>query len=156
MALWVSAFEILAHDGRADLGKVLTLLNSVAWQDKTLQVLDREVHFREKTILTNAAGTVYEVLYRVRNAFLHGNPVTAETLSMPHCGKHVLQFAAPLFRLALTAYLELKFPDAMPDPHEDPNGAGRYIADHMEFVGPQRLAEKAILVADTDADPDDR
>jgi hypothetical protein len=51
----------------------------------------------------NLAGVIYERLYRARNDFLHGNPVTDETLRLERCRQSALHFAAPLFRLALTA-----------------------------------------------------
>jgi hypothetical protein len=81
----------------------------------------------------------------VRNDFLHGNPVTAETLKLAKRQESVLVFAAPLFRLALTAVLDLRSPelsDASADQDYDP------IAGGMSFSGPQLLAEEAILMAD--------
>ena len=33
-------------------------------------------------VRTNLAGELYRRLYRTRNAFLHGNPLTSETLTL--------------------------------------------------------------------------
>ncbi|MGB7973812.1 MAG: hypothetical protein WCF81_05565 [Roseiarcus sp.] len=57
----------------------------------------------------------------------------------------MLWFAAPLFRLALTAFLDLRSPD-LSDTSDDQDY--NHIAGGMPFSGPQRLAEDAILKAD--------
>jgi hypothetical protein len=148
VALWVSAFEILAHDGHTDLKRVLALLGRVGWERPKLKQLDRTVKFRGRPIATNLAGFVYNALYRVRNAFLHGEPVPAEALTLQGSRISVLSFAAPLFRLALTAHLNLKLAGVAPDPSTDPTAFGQYVAERMAFAGPQRLAEDAILVVE--------
>lgn len=49
VALWVSAFEILAHDGnRADFGRVLSLLGRVQWLSPKLNAQDRQVTYSRK------------------------------------------------------------------------------------------------------------
>jgi hypothetical protein len=145
VALWVSAFEILAHDGRhADFGRVLSLLDRVRWLRQPFKVRDRTVIYRQQSIPTNLAGVIYERLYRARNDFLHGNPVSDETLRLERCRQSALHFAAPLFRLALTAALDLTFSEDA----ANPEGYGRHIGRRMDFRAPQRFAEDAILVAD--------
>jgi len=75
VALWVSAFEILAHDGnRTDFRRVLSLLGRVQCLKPSLKVQDRQVKIRkgEAPIQTNLAGVICERLYRARNDFLHG------------------------------------------------------------------------------------
>jgi hypothetical protein len=145
VALWVSAFEILAHDGRhADFGRVLSLLDRVQWLRQPFKVRDRTVIYRQQSIPTNLAGVIYERLYRARNDFLHGNPVTDETLRLERCSQNALHFAAPLFRLALTAALDLTFSEDAANPED----YGRHIGRRMDFHAPQRFAEDAILVAD--------
>jgi hypothetical protein len=142
VALWVSAFEILVHDGkRADLEGVLSLLNQPRWLRPELKTQDREIVHRRKTIKTNRAGVLYKRLYDVRNDFLHGNPVTAETLTEQiSCGKSVLWFAAPLFRLALTVRLDLRGPKIFPDDESQ-------WEDLWSRRRQQRNAEAAILSA---------
>jgi hypothetical protein len=149
VALWVSAFEILAHDGKwSGLKEVLIRLGEVQWRGAKLKVQDRQVKIgKKKTFQTNVAGEVYGHLYRVRNAFLHGEEVTPETLKLRTCQRSVLFFAAPLFRLALTAFLDLCFSETLPDTASGED-LGRHIAKRMEFNGPERLAEDAILIAD--------
>jgi hypothetical protein len=79
VALWVSAFEILAHNGHSDLGRVLALLSQVNWRSEKMTIANRLISHKKKTIQTNVAGGVYKVLYDARNKFLHGEPVTPET-----------------------------------------------------------------------------
>jgi hypothetical protein len=151
IALWISAFEILAHDGEWSSPKsVLSLLDHAPWLTRELVSHDRSVFLDKKKktpISTNLAGEVYAHLNRARNDFLHGNPVTDETLRIEKCQKNVLHFAAPLFRLALTAILDLKFSEALPDEADD-QGCVRYVNRKRAFVKHQFLAEDAILAAD--------
>ena len=149
VAMWISAFEILVHDGkRADLERVLSLLNQPRWLRKELNAQDRVVVHRKKSIQTNRAGVLYKRLYDVRNDFVHGNSVTADTLKeQVNCGKSVLWFAAPLFRLALTAFLDLRISETLPETASDEDRR-RHIARRMSFRAAQRLAEDAILKAD--------
>ena len=137
----MSAFEILAHDGkRADLVRVLSLFNQPQWLREELKAQDREIVHRNKTIQTNRAGILYKCLYDVRNAFLHGEEVTPKTLKLKACQQSVLFFAAPLFRLALTAFLDLRILETATD------DKGRWR--EMSARKPQRDAEGAILFAD--------
>ena len=63
MSLWVSAFEILAHDERrSDFGQVIALLNRVEWLRPTLKTLDREVSHKGNLVRTNLAGELYRRL----------------------------------------------------------------------------------------------
>jgi hypothetical protein len=147
VALWVSAFEILAHDGRhADFARVLSLLDRVQWLRQPLKVQDRTVVYKRQSIQTNLAGVIYERLYRSRNDFLHGNPITDETLRVEKSRKHVHWFAVPLFRLALTASLNLRFSETLLDTANDED-LRRHSARQMAFNRHQRLAEDANLIA---------
>jgi hypothetical protein len=149
LSLWVSAFEILAHDGQSDLRRVIELLNRFPAEQPNLRALRRPVEYRKsQTIMTNAAGEIYAKIYRARCAFLHGNPVEAKTLVFGDSDRHLLHFAAPLFRFALTSHLDLKFPGEMPNAHEDAKAFGRYVTDRMDFMVPQRLMEAAISTVD--------
>lgn len=129
---------------------VLSLLDRVRWLSGKLKVRDREIFLdrRKKTpIPTNLAGEIYAHLNRVRNDFLHGNPVTDETLRLEKCRKTALRFAAPLFRLALTAVLDLRFSEALPDGADEQDRDRHAVRGNM-FHAPQCLAEDAILNAD--------
>jgi hypothetical protein len=125
---------------------VLSRLAEVEWQTAKLKVQNRPVKIGETgTFRTNVGGGVYDHLNRVRNDFLHGNPGTTETLKLAKRQASVLFFAAPLFRLALTAFLDLRSPE-LSDRSDDQDYD--HIAGGMPFSGSQRLAEEAILKAD--------
>ena len=121
------------------------------WLRHPLKVQVRTVVYKRQSIQTNLAGVIYERLYRARNDFLHGNPITDETLRVEKSRKHVHWFAVPLFRLALTAFLNLHFSETLQDTASDED-RGRHIAKRMAFSQPQRLAEDAILMADNAPD----
>lgn len=150
VALWVSAFEILAHDKRVDLKRVLNLLHGVQWVRQSLAVLDRTIKYGHSTINTNTAGEIYRALHRVRNDFLHGEPVTQQTLLLPRNGRHILHFAAPLFRLALTAYLDLRFENSSANLGGVTPDLSSQVIARMNFSKHQRSVEEAILTADAD------
>jgi hypothetical protein len=58
-----------------------------------------------------------------------------------------MRFAAPLFRLALTAALDLRFSETLPDASDDQD-RGRHAKRSRAFAEHQFLAEDAIHVAD--------
>ncbi len=153
VALWVSAFEILAHDGvRSSSKQVLSLLGRVEWLRPAMRIRDRKATVGKKSFETNVAGEIYGHLYRVRNDFLHGNRVDRDTAKLEKCQTSVLFFAAPLFRLALTAYLNLygSEPVAEATDHEQ---FGAQVVDRLFFRQPQRLMEDAILRAGESPSP---
>lgn len=148
VALWVSGLEILAHDGiRSDLERVLSVLSRVECLRPAMRAQDRKVRVGKKLIETNLAGEIYEHLYKVRNDFLHGNRVDRETVKLARCQRSVLSFAAPLFRLALTAYLNLRSAETTADATEHEKFADQ-VVDGLFFRQTQRLMEDAILKAD--------
>jgi hypothetical protein len=67
---------------------------------------------------------------------------------MEKSGRQVQWFAASLFRLALTAFLDLRFSKAVPT---DAQGLGHHIATRIDFSQAKRISEDAILVADEPA-----
>ncbi|MDE0157598.1 MAG: hypothetical protein OXS28_18600 [Gammaproteobacteria bacterium] len=121
IALWVSAFEILIHpggNGDANTYKVFALLDSVPWIDKS------SGHKRFNTRgnkRRNLGCWIYDQMYTCRNNFLHGNPVGDSDLNLQSSRKpaensdpnlrssrrRIYHFAPILYRLALTAFLNL-------------------------------------------------
>jgi len=145
IGMWVSAFETLAYDGGADIRRVVELLRRVPWYHRELRDPDRTL--RAKKLATNIDGDIYGRLYHLRNQFLHGDPVTSDALALP-MGREALRFAAPLFRLALTAYLDLHFGELPFDAPADPAGYGPYLARFARHHGSQETIEEAVLLAD--------
>lgn len=119
VALWVSAIEILAWPDRrhADLESVLILLSrdtsklrdsSPRYRIKLRNPLSRKVGTRSVSALQRA----YIYLYRARNKFLHGNPVSTGTLLTLNRGERVglPRLATVVYRAALVAYLDKRYP----------------------------------------------
>jgi hypothetical protein len=83
-------------------------------------------------------------VYDLRNDFLHGNDVEASALQLN--GKPVTDFAACLFRLMLTGFLNLQFSVPMPA-GEDAAATGAFVSQRMTFNNFQRAYENALLAA---------
>jgi hypothetical protein len=145
LALWVSAYEILAHPGgtgQSNIGTVSALLESVKWLDAKLAAATHTIP--GKTQQKQLATWICKKVYDLRNDFLHGNDVEPAALNLN--GKPVTDFAACLFRLALTGFLDLHFYVPIP-PSEDAKATGAFISQRMTFHKFQRAYESALLTA---------
>src|SRR5207249_1968746 len=90
IALWISAFEILTHPKKgsvfsptkagASKWTVLDLLEKAPWLHPQLRAKPFRVIKNSKRKGINLVQNLYRELYRARNDFLHGNPVTADNL----------------------------------------------------------------------------
>jgi len=110
VALWVSAFEALAHpgrNGRSDLGTVLNLMSQAKFLDSTLN-RRRKIKWGNNPRHGNAAGFLYWRLYESRNAFLHGNPVTVHDVLYKNRNQRALltRVAPILFSVALSCHFD--------------------------------------------------
>ena len=127
IALWVSAFEILVNPGRNRnpkeegpktlLGRVCRLLDQSIWIDKKCKEIGR---------------TIYKNIYRCRNNFLHGNTINREQSQPLMTRDSLFGISAPLYRMALTSFLDLKR-KGPESPLEDAETFGREFAEMMEF-----------------------
>ncbi|PZO02462.1 MAG: hypothetical protein DCF30_05380 [Hyphomicrobiales bacterium] len=148
VSLWVSAFEILVHpggSGQANRDKVFELIEKTPWTIAASAALAHDTGGKTKVKRT-LASWVYQALYDCRNDFLHGNPVDRTKLILPLPQRTVFEYAAPLYRLALTSFLPLLYAKPMPSAN-DAKLLGAYIAERMEYMSPQKLAEEALLTA---------
>jgi hypothetical protein len=117
IALWVSAFEILTHPppkqkGKANLGTVLGLLAKPDWSDAKLRSKRYRIEYPKNTVRrVNVIQKLYCELYRARNDFLHGNPVTPRKLfPQGKAGGPTLLHCGPLiYRAALAAFVPNRF-----------------------------------------------
>lgn len=156
VSLWVSAFEILVHpggSGHTNRDKVFDLIESTRWEIPTSGRLVHDTGGKTKPVKRTLASSLYQALYECRNAFLHGNPVERSNLLLPTPQRSIFEYAAPLYRIALTAFLPLTYDMPMPS-EDDAEAFGAYIADHMTFMDPQKDAEEALLTATQS--PEDR
>ncbi len=146
LALRVSAYEILAHPGgtgQSNFSTVSGLLESVKWHDQKLAVPTHTISGRTPQ-LKQLATWVCRRIYDLRNDFLHGNDVDGKALLLN--GKPVIDFAACLYRLALTGFLDLHFNLTMP-PAEQSEAVAQFISQRREFLKFQSAFEIAVATA---------
>jgi hypothetical protein len=146
VGLWISAFEILAHPGEnGDVGyrNIYGLLNDVEWRDQDLNTQSHAAYAgRNKTALNSLPCWIYGELFRARNDFLHGNPVALDRLVVQSSGQNLYNFAAPLYRACLTAFLGLKKygPTA-----QSSESIANSISWRVDFNHDQSLIERALM-----------
>jgi hypothetical protein len=137
-ALWVSAFETLAHPrkGNSGLDQVYLLLENVSYLDHDVRRPRYKAH-TGRTRIPPAHRVLpcwlYGKLYQARNNFLHGNPVRAKSRYAGRGSAVGLFWLAPcVYRLALTGFLKLS-------PLQKP--------PNIFHTDPQSIIERAILRA---------
>ncbi|MCP8893328.1 hypothetical protein KYK29_00165 [Shinella daejeonensis] len=148
VSLWVSAFEILVHpggSGQANREKVFELIERTPW---AIPASSRRAHDTggKTKVKRTLASWLIQTLYDCRNDFLHGNPVDRSTLLLATPQRTVFEYAAPLYRIALTSFLSLTYDAPIPS-KENPKALGEYIADRTTFMYPQETAEEALLTS---------
>lgn len=145
IALWVSAFEILAHPGSSNVGftQVYQLLERASWNlSECSKLIYQSYPYKISQPKRSLPVWLYGELNRARNDFLHGNTITDSRLIVAP-GKRALHvYAAPLFRMALTAYLDLKMD--RPPAREGETDYEAFLAYDHAFGGYQRDIEAAI------------
>ncbi|MCA8909523.1 MAG: hypothetical protein KDA49_02725 [Rhodospirillaceae bacterium] len=148
VSLWVSAFEILAHPGSggiSNIEKVLGILEATPWHNN--ECGDRKFILGGKNKTERPiVSYLYKRLYDCRNNFVHGNPISYNDVLVPASKRHIFEYAAPLYRIMLTSFLNLQYRKEEP-PVEDATAFGRYIGEYIEFYEAQGAVEKAILTA---------
>jgi len=145
IALWVSAFEILAHPGNSGVGfkQVYKMLEQPEWNLSDCQAAIYEPYgWKYGHPKRSLPVWLYGELNRARNDFLHGEPIPAERLIVPPGKRPLHLYAAPLFRMALTGHLDLKM-DRRPA-REGETDYEAYRAYMHEFGGCQRDIEVAL------------
>lgn len=149
IALWVSAFEILAHPGKgmSGLPKVYDLLDRLEW-NYSRSATNRYKAYPKKpnSPRRTAACWLYGEIHKARNDFLHGNDVTPARLRIGNGEHNLFHLAAPLYRLALTAFLPLTSSRPVPSV-SDTEAFAAEIVRRLSFEHYQGVAEKAILLA---------
>ena len=146
-AFWISAFEILVHDGFANKRRVHDRLMHSKWLHRDLQEMTASISFGQNNVAdTNLAGELLDALYNVRNTFLHGNPISEATTRFKGGDRSIDAFGAPLYRILLGATV---LNDGESDDFEglEAEEIFRIISQARERQIPQSLAEEAILSA---------
>lgn len=141
LCLWVSAFEILAHGGRSNVGykQVIEMLTK-RWADNQLDRRRYRIH-KKNSFRGCLAQKLYMNLYEARNDFLHGNPLTDEII-YPFGNKRLSPLSTiipTLYWMALDSYLPQIFCSRTPNSLES---AFRIYFEEM----PYREALKASII----------
>jgi hypothetical protein len=150
-ALWVSAFEILAHPRMSNSGlrHVYPLLERVSYLDRNVG-RKRYIAYmggqKRPWPRRSLSCWLYGKLYQARCDFLHGNPIGTKPLN-PSGSKVSLFWLAPsLYRLAVTGFLRLSTMPTLPK-----GASSQAIARHMKarswFIDYQGITERALLRA---------
>jgi hypothetical protein len=143
VALWVSAFEILSPDKSSAFYKIYDNLRTVEYGLSTINTPIYEAHGFKRTQTKDILPCwIYGELYKARNDFLHGNRITAKRLTVRPSNRSLYIYAAPLYRLALTGFLNLRFDRPIPS-QDDTAAFAAYINDRMDFRFPQSNIEAA-------------
>lgn len=149
VVLWVASFETLVHPGgndEANLRRVFELLGKVRWIDKQCGYRLFETGTKKKRVRRNLACWIYREMNSRRNDFLHGNPIDDSSLIIRQSGRSLFNFAATLYGLGLTSFLDLSWKRQPPPPIEEEEFA-QHCIDRMRFNKTQKDAEKALLLA---------
>jgi hypothetical protein len=149
VALWVSAFEILVHPGpglRSDVTAVCDQLERVPWELRENRLKNLRCREKGKTVRRALPSWLYHQLNSARNDFLHGNEISKRSLSLLRAKRSLDNFAAPLYRLALTAFLDLQWKGPIPT-GASADVIAEYISSRMEFRRQQSDSEVAVAMA---------
>lgn len=112
IALWASAFEILAHpeEGQSGHLQVYDLLERAQWRSTACNEARHPAMApadkRRPRILGCA---IYSRIHTARNDYLHGNKVSDVQLVIAPSKRFLPDYVPVLYRIALTAFLDLTF-----------------------------------------------
>ncbi len=113
IALWVSAFEILAHPGVGYVGRrqVVENIDKIVWCEERINKKKFLIKFSEgkkqTSLQANFPSYIMNKIYDARNAFLHGNQVDLATLELGRRKTLLHSLAGPLYRMAVAQQLGL-------------------------------------------------
>ena len=146
LALWVSAYEILAHPGgtgQSNFGTVSALLESVKWQDQKLAAATHTIPRRtpqQKQLATWVCRKVYDL----RNDFLHGNDVDGKALLLNGKPSSISRRASTGSHSPASSIFH--FNVAIP-PADQTEAVARFVSQRREFTKFQSAYESAISAA---------
>ena len=147
--LWIAAFEILVHpggNGKANKLKVFELLEGIPWMDRTCGHRRFLVWGQRARVRKNLACWLYEQIYKCRNNFFHGNQVNRRSLLLPKSNRFMAEHAATLYRLTLSAFLDLTWKEPLPM-GDDLKKDVEYAARRSDFERRQGIHEKALRLS---------
>jgi hypothetical protein len=114
VALWASAFEIL-HPAKNNAYKgVYADLESIIWNLSDCKDKKYTVFGDKSGALHSLPVWLFGEINHLRNDTLHGNPILPGRLIVAPGKQAISMYAAPLYRMMLTAYLDLKLAPRKP------------------------------------------
>jgi hypothetical protein len=117
VALWSSAFEILAPTRREAYLEVYALLDRNTWHYTPCKELKYQAYgFARDQTLRNLPCWLFGAINHARNDYLHGNPIDRNRLIVPPAKRPLHYYAPLLYRLALAAFIDLQY---TPSPKRD-------------------------------------
>jgi hypothetical protein len=106
LAQWIAAFEILVWPAtwRAGFDQVEAQLSAYNWQNQKCSRRKYRINRGGKRLVTLPIH-IYDLMYKARNDYLHGNPIKHRTINPFRDGEGLLAFAPLLFRVVLDVML---------------------------------------------------
>lgn len=142
---WISAFEVLIHPGpekKIGIFDVYRHFEAIKWTNKDCMSPTHPAYSASRPPQDRIlACRIYGELFHARNDFAHGNPVDSSRLRLPS-GRYLHYYAAPLYRMALTGFLNLRYRKA---PHNEIDTA---FPDSIDLWDPQTDIERALATID--------
>jgi hypothetical protein len=142
VALWASAFEILYPARNSAYKLVYKALRGIAWNNSACKDTKFQAFGENAGSRHILPVWMFGEINRLRNDALHGNAMSPDRLIVLPAKQPIHQFAGPLYRMILTAYLDLKLaprkPVSGPTPHES------FSLSHFESGEYQRHIEAAL------------
>jgi hypothetical protein len=138
---WISAFEVLIHPGpekKVGIFDVYRHFEAVKWTNKDCMSPTHPAYSAGKAAQDRIlACWIYGELFHARNDFAHGNPVDANRLRL-QSGRYLHYYAAPLYRMALTGFLNLRY-----EKHQDKE-IDTAFPNPVDLWDPQTDIERAL------------
>jgi hypothetical protein len=139
-ALWASAFEILLPAKNQAYKRIYEDLANINWNLTACKQKKYEV-YGEKGLHSLPIWLFGEIT-RLRNDTLHGNPLTKDRLMVPPGKQPISMYAAPLYRMMLVAYLDLKL--APRKPVGGRTSDQKFLVSHFDSSEYQRHIEAGL------------
>jgi hypothetical protein len=114
VALWASAFEILRPAKNNAYKRVYADLDGITWNLSDCKDRKYEVFGDKSGTLHSLPVWLFGEINHLRNDTLHGNPIPPGRLIVAPGKQAISMYAAPLYRMMLTAYLDLKLAPRKP------------------------------------------
>jgi hypothetical protein len=146
-ALWVSAFEILAHPPYGTLNgfkQVYSLLERIKWNNSHCNKAIYSAYPHKRSASRKILPCwIYGQLNGARNDYLHGNRISKDQLISPRSQRALLFYAPVLYRMALASFLDISWKERKPSKSKT-LAISQYEERKFIFGSYQRAAERAL------------